>query len=141
MIKALNLDDLDLVNSLIIKTDQNLISCDSFNHPFNKYAIYIKDLKAVGFISYALMYDRIEINYIYVDELYRRQNIASELLAYLIDISKSQKVINISLEVRTGNMKAINLYKKYNFKEIAKRQNYYGNEDGLLMIREMINNG
>ena len=49
-----------------------------------------------------------------------------------------ENINNITLEVRTTNEGAINLYKKYNFKVVSTRKNYYGNEDAYLMIREMM---
>jgi ribosomal-protein-alanine N-acetyltransferase len=45
-------------------------------------------------------------------------------------------VDKINLEVRVNNVRAINLYKKYGFKELIVRKNYYGvGEDALIMVR------
>ena len=53
------------------------------------------------------------------------------LLDYLFDeISKP-----VILEVRESNIPAINLYKKFNFMEIARREKYYENENAIIMER------
>lgn len=103
-------------------------------NPFLKNFIFIMDDKPVGLISYSLIYDRIELEYIWVLDIYRKKGIASMLMDKMFD----EDVSNITLEVRTSNKEAIGLYKKYGFIIASKRSNYYGNEDAYLMIREMM---
>lgn len=115
------------INSILISKDQ--IINDLKNNPFGAYLLYQKDKKIVGYLYYSKIYDRIEVNEIEVLKIYRRQNIASSMLEYLlINISK-----DITLEVRESNYPAINLYKKFGFTKLAIRKNYYKNEDALLM--------
>lgn len=115
------------INSILISKDQ--IINDLKNNPFGAYLLYQKDQKIVGYLYYSKIYDRIEVNEIEVLKIYRRQNIASSMLDYLlINISK-----DITLEVRESNYPAINLYKKFGFTKLAIRKNYYKNEDALLM--------
>ena len=60
------------------------------------------------------------------------------MLEKLIKIAKERKLNSITLEVNTKNIPAINLYKKYNFKEVGLRKNYYKNcEDALIMTLEL----
>ncbi|MDD6387526.1 MAG: GNAT family N-acetyltransferase [Bacilli bacterium] len=105
---------------------------------FNKYLIYSIDDKNIGFIDFSFIYDRIELNYIYVEKLYRNKNIASKLMDKLIEFAIDNKCINITLEVDESNDAAINLYKKYGFTIATIRKKYYGKNDGYLMIREMV---
>lgn len=115
------------INSILISKEQ--IANNLKNNPFGAYLLYQKDQKIVGYLYYSKIYDRIEVNEIEVLEIYRRQNIASSMLEYLlINISK-----DITLEVRESNYPAINLYKKFGFTKLAIRKNYYKNEDALLM--------
>ena len=79
-----------------------------------------------------------EINYIYVDSDYRKQQIGTKLIEELISFAKINNCINITLEVNENNNVAINFYEKNGFKKSAIRNNYYGNENGILMIRELI---
>lgn len=99
-------------------------------NPFNKIiGYYINDL-LVAFLDYSVMYEKIEINYIFVVNEYRRKNIAYNLIKYIID---NYKFDNITLEVNINNINAINLYKKLGFKVISIRKNYYDGIDGYLM--------
>ena len=45
---------------------------------------------------------------------------------------------NITLEVRISNEIARNLYKKFGFREVALRHFYYGDEDGVLMEKQVM---
>lgn len=103
-------------------------------NPFLKNYVYLENNQPIGLISYSLIYDRIELEYIWTSFEHRKKGIASKLMDKMIE----EKVNNITLEVRTTNEGAINLYKKYNFKVVSTRKNYYGNEDAYLMIREMM---
>lgn len=99
-------------------------------NPFNKIiGYYINDL-LVAFLDYSVMYEKIEINYIFVVNEYRRKNIAYNLIKYVID---NYEFDNITLEVNINNINAINLYKKLGFKVISIRKNYYDGIDGYLM--------
>lgn len=106
-------------------------------NPYNKMMAFEKDNTIVGFIDYSIIYEKIELNYIIVVPSYRNQGIASKLMEFLIDEAKSNKCINITLEVRVHNNNAINLYKKYGFDEVTIRKNYYNDEDAVMMIRMM----
>lgn len=96
-------------------------------NPYNKVLIYELD-EIVAFIDYSIIYENIEINYIYVKEKYRNRGIAYKLLTYVLDRPAT-------LEVSILNKKAINLYKKLGFEIVAIRKNYYNGIDGYLMRR------
>lgn len=108
--------------------------------PFNNVFIYEKDEKIAGFISYSIIYNRAEIEYIYVDSAFRNQKIAAELMEYCISEVSSSGCENITLEVNAKNEAGINLYSRFGFKKAAVRPKYYKGEDGLLMIRELNKN-
>lgn len=127
MIKEITSSSLELKKFL----NENKISIID-NDPFSKFIVYLEDTKIIGFLSYSVIYERAEINYIFVLESYRGKKIASKMLNYMIS---SYKICdNITLEVRKSNSIAISLYKKFGFKEVAIRENYYNNEDGILMM-------
>ena len=104
------------------------------DNPFLKNYVYLIDNNPVGLISYSLIYDRIELEYIWVCPSFRCKGIASKLMDRML----SEDVLNITLEVRSSNSSAINLYKKYGFNVASIREKYYGSEDAYLMIREMM---
>lgn len=108
------------------------ISGNNIN-PFLHRIEYFIDGVSVSYLEYSIIYDRMEIDNIYVIMEYRNRGIASEMMEYVIDIFKNKNLDNITLEVRVSNEAAINLYKKYGFNEVSIRKYYYGDEDGILM--------
>lgn len=103
----------------------------NINDPFSKNIIYV-DTDIVGFLNYSIMYERAELNYIFVLENFRNNKIASKMLNKMIE--NCQICENITLEVRRNNNIAIKLYESFGFKEVAIRKNYYKDEDGILMM-------
>ncbi len=104
----------------------------AINEYDKKYSYFIND-EEVGFIIYRVSFDTLDITDVFVKEEYRNKGYASELMGYLIDNNKD--IENIVLEVREDNIAAINLYKKFNFKEISKREKYYKDKDAIIMKR------
>lgn len=100
--------------------------------PFSKNILYIDNNMIIGFLNYSIMYERAELNYIFVLETYRNKKVATKLLNEMI--KNCESCDNITLEVRKSNSVALKLYTNYGFKEVAIRKNYYNNEDGILMM-------
>lgn len=125
MLKKINKKDTTFLLNKYFKKEFNGI----INSVFNKTIGYYEDT-LLGFINYDLIYDRIEINYIYVFDDYRNKGIATKLI-------NSLEKYNITLEVNESNIKAINLYNKLGFRVINIRENYYGNKSCLVMIKEV----
>lgn len=116
---------------------KELIELDSPN-PYARRLNYYIDDKIIGHLDYSLIYDRIEIDNFFVNEDSRGLGIGKKLLSYLVFIAINSHVINITLEVRVSNDIAINLYKKFGFREVALRKFYYGSEDGILMEKQVM---
>ena len=104
--------------------------------PFSSLLVIYDDNKIVGYLSYSLIYDRSEINYVIVLDEYRNQGFAYELLYYFISICELNKCKNVTLEVNEHNICAIKLYTKFGFQIVAIRENYYSDGNGYLMMRE-----
>ena len=110
----------------------------TYSNPFSRKIEYLIDDKSVGYLEYSLIYDRMEIDNCLVIDEYRNHGIGTKLLAHLISLAINYRVINITLEVRVSNDVAINLYKKFGFREVALRKYYYGDEDGILMEKQVM---
>lgn len=106
--------------------------------PYVRYIEYTKENKVLGYLKYSLIYDRIEIDNIFVNEEYRGHKIGDKLMSRLVSIAIENHVVNITLEVRKSNIVARNLYKKYGFNEVALRKYYYGDEDAILMEKQVM---
>lgn len=131
MIRFLEEKDIEEVNKLI----------DDKNYIVNEYElkkeakVFVEDERIIAFISYSRYFERAELNYIFVDKNYRNQHIATKLMNDMLD--SLGDIETIDLEVSESNIEAINLYSKFGFKQIGVRNNYYGNENALLMQKEV----
>lgn len=133
MIRKFKNNDLKEVNKLL-KNFNYTLTLDSFKtNQFLKCIVY-EENNICGVLLFDYIYDRIEIEYIFVLDEYRNNTIGSKLLKYLENYFN---IKNITLEVRASNNIAINFYKKNGYKISAIRKNYYGSEDGLLMIKNL----
>lgn len=105
-----------------------------------KHYVYEIDGKVAGFYIVSLILDEVEIFTIAVDKDFRGRKIASKMLEHLIKNSKEKNVKKIWLEVSTINEVALGLYKKYGFKTVRIRKNYYykTNEDAYIMVKEIL---
>lgn len=133
MIKEL--DKLDIISITELNSNFNYVlknvSMDLSDNPFSHYLLFIEDNKIVGYLNYYLIYDRIEIANFNVLEEYQNKGIGTKLLDYLI--KKYTDIVNITLEVRCDNIKAIHLYEKMGFIKKAIRKGYYNGVDGILL--------
>ena len=73
-----------------------------------------------------------------IDKSKRNNGLGKKLLQAAIFDCKKSNCVNITLEVRLSNEIARNLYKKYGFREVALRHFYYGDEDGVLMEKQVM---
>lgn len=103
------------------------------DNPFIFYLGYESNNELIGFVSFSVLYERAELNYVYVKPEYREGLVATLLLEEMFKICFEKGVKSITLEVRESNKAAIKLYEKTGFTSIAKRDRYYNDEDGLLM--------
>ena len=139
MLREANIYDIARINELGSVLNENFSSLYNINEMlddgFSKVIVYEKKDLVVGFICATVLYDTCDILCLVVDPLYRRKLIASNLITYLIsDIGEDLKLV--TLEVRAHNIPAINLYKKFGFEIIHKREKYYKDDDAYLMARK-----
>lgn len=142
MIKKLTINDVDYIeqifnlekdifkNSAFSKeSTDNLVKADN-----SFISAYLVDEKVCGYLMVLDSIDVYEILAIATVEEYRNKGIAQELLDKI-------KTKDIFLEVRKSNEKAINFYKKNNFKQISIRKGYYSDptEDAIIMKMEVNN--
>ena len=107
-------------------------------NPFQRRVEYFIDEVSVAYLEYSLIYDRMEIDNIHVNEEYRNQGIGTKLMAHLVGLAIEYRVENITLEVRVSNEIARELYNKFCFREVALIKYYYGDEDGILMEKNVM---
>ena len=110
---------------------------DIINSKFDSiYGYYINNV-LIGFIHVNKLYENMDIVNIIIEKDYRNKGYGKELLDYVL--LKNKDINSIMLEVRESNMNAINFYKNNGFNIINVRKKYYGNEDALIMKRDVNN--
>jgi ribosomal-protein-alanine N-acetyltransferase len=70
---------------------------------------------------------------------HRRRNIAASLMVHIEAALRAKDVSTMMLEVRVGNTKAQDLYRRRNFSVVQRIPRYYNNgEDCFLMMKSLI---
>lgn len=142
MIKKLTINDVDCIEQ-IFNLEKDIFKNSAFSKESTENLVkadnsfiyaYLIDEKICGYLMVLDSIDVYEILAIATVEEYRNKGIAQELLEKI-------KTKDIFLEVRKSNEKAINFYKKNNFKQISIRKGYYSDptEDAIIMKMEANN--
>ena len=142
MIKKMTINDVDYIEQ-IFNLEKDIFKNSAFSKESTENLVkadnsfiyaYLVDEKVCGYLMVLDSIDVYEILAITTVEEYRNKAIAQELLDKI-------KTKDIFLEVRESNKKAINFYKKNNFKQISIRKGYYSDptEDAIIMKMEVNN--
>ena len=95
--------------------------------------------RIVAYAIYTIGYGESRLANIAVAPDFRRKSIAKILLSNILKIVKEADCEYIFLDVRPSNAAAINLYKKYGFKELYTKPDYYHTpkEEVLVMMKTL----
>ena len=120
-------------------TKEDLIYEISQN-PVSNFLVLEKDGLVVGFLDYWVTFDSATIDQIAVKKSERNQGFAKILLEKSInDLKELGEVSFFTLEVRTSNEPAINLYKSFGFQKVTIKEKYYDDgEDAIYMIKGLV---
>lgn len=93
----------------------------------------------IGYADIHFVRGEAQLYSIAIDANYRGQGIGEMLLSHMIDRSREAGCDVMTLEVRSGNAAAIELYRKLGFKEVGRRRAYYRKEgeDAILMDKDL----
>ena len=92
----------------------------------------------VGYYGFWVMFENVDITKVSIRKEFQGMKLSNILMEDCINRVKLLECEKINLEVRVDNFRAINLYKKYGFKEVIVRKDYYGkNEDALILCKEL----
>lgn len=144
LIRRMELQDVDEVVEIekeLFATpwDKEALCYELEKNAFSTILILENDNEVVGYLGMWLLGDQTQITTLGIKKICQQKGYSKLLMDKCVAITKEQGYQNINLEVRVSNFKAINLYKKYDFKIVATRKNYYqdNHEDAYLMIKEM----
>jgi ribosomal-protein-alanine N-acetyltransferase len=93
----------------------------------------------VAFVNYWLVRDEVHVLNIATRLEARRQGHGARLLEHVIGFANRKKCRYVTLEVRRSNVGAIRLYRKYGFRPVGVRPNYYveDHEDAIVMLLDL----
>ena len=133
-----SLDNLDAVMaienvSFVFPKSRQLIASE-LEQNISRFYLARRQGSIVGFIIFWVVADEIQLIDVAVGPQCRRQKIGSKLFQLMTDYGKRHGAKTIHLEVRSGNLEAIEFYRRAGFVEVGLRKRYYSNgEDALLM--------
>lgn len=141
-INKMTLNDLNEIKNILISDFDDFWNYNILKEELNcntSYFIVCKNdnNEIVGFSGFKNIIDEADIMNIVVKKTYRNNGIGFFLLNNLLNYIKSQNLNFVTLEVNEKNTSAIHLYKKFDFKTVGIRKNYYGLDNGIIMKKKM----
>jgi ribosomal-protein-alanine N-acetyltransferase len=93
----------------------------------------------VAFGNYWLVADEIHLLNLATHPLARRAGHASRLLAHILEFGRQHGCRIVTLEVRRSNAAALRLYRRFAFRPVGVRPNYYAEdqEDAIVMLLDL----
>jgi len=139
MISKLDIKDLDSFNRIGLLVNNNFVNLFKLEYIIDSkdedvYGYYDNG-ELLGFVHVLKTFECLEIINVVVGIKDRKKGIATKLINYLNECYDD--IEYILLEVNENNSNAINLYNKLGFNVINVRKKYYGNDDALIMRREV----
>ena len=139
VIRVMTQNDLEIVSAIDREASPIPWSRDTFinelNAAISRNLVAVLGGTIVGYIGFWIVAEEAQIQNVIVDKDYWGRGIASRLLNSMLEIARSQGVLNATLEVRSGNKRAISLYVKNGFVVKGIRRKYYDDDgdDALIM--------
>ncbi|MEG0180617.1 MAG: ribosomal protein S18-alanine N-acetyltransferase [Peptostreptococcaceae bacterium] len=143
IIRTMNKDDVDDVYRVEEDCFVDPWSKDAINKELkNNLARYIVaeiDNKVIGYVGCWFVLDEGHITNVAVHSDYRGRKIGDKLVQEMVDLCKECNMKAMTLEVRSSNTVAQNLYRKYGFKMGGIRKEYYSDnkEDAIIMWSQL----
>ena len=139
-ITEMTLDDLELMKDTLYSDFDNFWSYNILKKELENenttYLVAKENNEIVAFAGIMTCFDEATLNNIVVKKSCRGRGIGGELLESLIELCSELNMKTFTLEVDTSNIPAINLYKKFGFKNLGTRKKYYNNSrDAFIMTK------
>lgn len=123
------------------------LECSTFSQPWSEavfrdeleqsgrsYFVAIGDAGEVaGYAGLLQMMEEAHVTTIAVTAEARGQKLGTRLMVQLIDAALAGGAKHLTLEVRTSNRTAQELYRRFGMAPVGVRKAYYGDEDALIM--------
>ena len=143
IIRFMTIDDIDEVYKVEEDCFVDPWSKDSIRKELKndlaRYLVAELDNKIVGYVGVWFVVDEGHITNVAVHSDYRGKKIGDRLVKEMVELCKENNLVAMTLEVRTSNTVAQNLYRKYGFKMGGIRKEYYSDnkEDAIIMWNQL----
>jgi ribosomal-protein-alanine N-acetyltransferase len=89
-----------------------------------------------GFSIFWLVQDEQHVLNVATDPNWRRRGVGRAVMVATLDVGRAHRCRISTLEVRRGNVAAVEMYKSLGFKAVGMRPNYYADdrEDAVVMV-------
>src|SRR5581483_1686880 len=106
---------------------QTMFLSELFDNPFSHAYVAREegDPAVAGYAIFWIVADELHLLNVAVDPARRRRGIGEGLIRLLLRIAREKGVRKGMLEVRASNRSAQRLYRKFGFREVGVRRNYY----------------
>ncbi len=102
----------------------------------NRYYLAVEhDAELIGYGGMAFNGAEADLQTLVIAPAFQKQGLASTLLKKLLEKTQTTAARRVFLEVVFDNEAAINLYKKFDFKQISLRQKYYPNGKAAIIMQ------
>lgn len=138
-IEPFSLSDLDSISNILENEFDNFWNYQILKNELkNENCLYLVckiDNEIIGFAGITIILDVAELNNIVIKKSKRGNGLSTILLNEIIKNAKLNNCKELNLEVAICNEIAINLYKKFGFKQVGLRKKYYNGIDALLFTK------
>ena len=97
------------------------------------YVVCADEQEVVGFGGVMIVGDEAHVTNLLVAPSHRRQGVARKMMKQLVVQSIDRGARHLTLEVRTRNEAARNLYSSMGLAPVGVRPGYYGDDDALIL--------
>jgi [ribosomal protein S18]-alanine N-acetyltransferase len=140
VIRKMTIDDVPAVveldkMSFSLPWPERSFRFELMDNPASRCWVAEVDGMIVGMIVVWLLVAEAHVATLATHPNFRRQGIAKQLLSHALQYLKDEGAQSSFLEVRTSNIAAQEMYRKFGYKESGRRRHYYkdNDEDAILM--------
>lgn len=143
IVRSVEIEDLDEIVKIEkdlykVPWNMNQYKYELEENEFSYLFVLENDGVIIGYYGFWVMFENVDITKVSIRKEFQGMKLSHVLMRDCIDRVNKLGCEKINLEVRVSNIKAINLYRKYDFKDVVVRKDYYGKgEDALILCKEM----
>lgn len=111
---------------------------EELDRAFSCFIVAEESGRIAGYAIAWIIAGELQINSIAVKKDARRKGLGKMMLDHLLMNDSSENISMVYIEVRKNNTGALNFYKSCGFTETGLRKKYYGDDDAILMEKNII---